>query len=135
MYLKISVIINKKKFKVGAIRSRDEKSQLELTGSLHCDYQDDVNKKTPNERPQSIIVALDPFNLLYECNMDDGSKIRTIHVNRGQVVVFTSSFRHPGGSNGTVNDQEYVYRLFAYIVSEEVDYPPDVTTRVSLTKH
>ncbi len=31
-------------YKVGAIRSRGEKSQLELTGSLHCDYQDDVNK-------------------------------------------------------------------------------------------
>jgi hypothetical protein len=81
-----------------------------------------------------IIVALDPFNLLYECNMDDGSKIRTIHVNRGQAVVFTSSFRHAGGSNGTVNDQEYVYSLFAYIVSEGVDYPPDIATRVSLTK-
>ena len=92
-------------------------------------------KKIPNQRPQSIIIALDPFNLLYECNIDDGNQIRQIHVDRGQAIVFTSSYRHAGESNGTIDDQEYVYRLFAYIASEEVDYPPDVATRVSFSKN
>jgi hypothetical protein len=50
-------------FKVGAIRLRGVESQYNLVGSLHCDYDDDVNKKVPQECPQSIILALDPFKL------------------------------------------------------------------------
>ncbi len=53
-------------FKVGAICLHGVDSQYNLVGSLHCDYDDDVNKKVPGERPQSIIFALDPFKLLYE---------------------------------------------------------------------
>jgi hypothetical protein len=53
-------------FKVGTICSRGVDSQYDLVGSLHCDYDDDVNKKVQGERPQSIILALDPFKLLYE---------------------------------------------------------------------
>ncbi len=53
-------------FKVGAICLCGVDSQYNLVGSLHCDYDDDVNKKVPGERPQSIILALDPFKLLYQ---------------------------------------------------------------------
>jgi hypothetical protein len=53
-------------FKVGAIRLRGVNSQYDLMGGLHCDYHDDVNKKVPGERPQSILMGLDPFKLLYE---------------------------------------------------------------------
>jgi hypothetical protein len=93
-----------------------------------------LTKKCKEERPQSIILALDPFKLLYE--MDTGSggladgNINELHVQRGQAVVFTSSFCHSGGSNYTIDQSGYVYRLFAYIVSSESDYPPIVGTRV-----
>jgi hypothetical protein len=73
-------------FKVGAIHSRGVDSQYDLVGSLHCDYDDDVNKKVPGERPQSIILALDPFKLLYESDKGSGGltdrKIVELHVNR-----------------------------------------------------
>ncbi len=48
-------------FKVGAICSCRVDSQYDLMGALHCNYHDDVNKKVPDEHPQSIIMAFDPF--------------------------------------------------------------------------
>ncbi len=88
----------------------------------------------PGERPQSIILALDPFRLLYESDTGSGGltdgKIEKLHVNRGQAVVFSSSFCHSGGSNYTIKQMGYVYRLFAYIVLLESDYPSIVGTRV-----
>ncbi len=121
-------------FKVGAICLRGVNSQYNLVGSLHCDYDDNVNKKVPGERPQSIILALDPFKLLYESDTGSGGltdgKIEELHVNRGQAVVFSSSFCHSGGSNYTIKQMGYVYQLFAYIVSLESDYPSVVGTRV-----
>ncbi len=59
-------------FKVGAICLRGVDSQYDLMGALHCDYHDDVDKKVPDEQPQSILMALDPFKLLYESNIDTG---------------------------------------------------------------
>ncbi len=53
-------------FKVGAICLRGVNSQYDLMGALHCDYHEDVNKKVPDKQPQSILLALDPFNLLHE---------------------------------------------------------------------
>ncbi len=57
-------------FKVGAICLRGVDSQYDLMGSLHCDYHDNVNKKVPNKHPQSILMAVDPFKLLYESTAD-----------------------------------------------------------------
>ncbi len=57
-------------------------------------------------------------------------EIEELVVNRGQAVIFSSSFRHSGGSNYTIDQTGYVYRLFAYIVSLESDYPSIVGTRV-----
>ncbi len=88
----------------------------------------------PEECPQSIILALDLFKLLYE--MDTGSggltdgNIKELHVQRGQAVVFTSSFRHSGGPNYTNDPTGYVYQLFPCIVLLESDYPTFVGTRV-----
>jgi hypothetical protein len=59
-------------FKVGAIHLCGVKSQYNLVGSLHSDFDDNVNKKVPEERPQSIILALDPFKLLYETDTGSG---------------------------------------------------------------
>jgi hypothetical protein len=121
-------------FKVGAICLHGVNSQYNLVGSLHCDYHDDVNKKVPGECPQSILLALDPFKLLYESNMGSGGlidrKIKELLVNRGQAIVFSSSFCHPGGSNYTIDQMGYAYLSFAYIVSSESDYSSVVGTRV-----
>ncbi len=100
-------------FKVGAICLRGVDSQYNLVGSLHCDYDEDVNKKVPGERLQSIILALDPFKLLYESDTGSGGltdgKIEELHVNRRQTVVFSSSFHHSGGLNYTIEQTGYVY--------------------------
>jgi hypothetical protein len=94
-------------FKVGAICLHGVNSQYDLMGSLHCDYHDNVNKKVPGKRPKFILLALDPFKLLYESNMGSGGlidrKIKELAVNRGQAIVFSSSFCHSGGSNYTIN--------------------------------
>ncbi len=91
-------------------------------------------KKVPGECPQSIILALDPFKLLYESDTGSGGltgrKIEELHVDRGQAVVFSSSFCHSGGSNYTIEQMGYVYQLFAYIVSSESDYLSVVGTKV-----
>ncbi len=57
---------------MGAIHSHGVNSQNDLMGALHCDYDEDVNKKVPDEHPQFILMALDPFKLLYESNMGTG---------------------------------------------------------------
>ena len=121
-------------FRVGALRSKGEASQFELQGTLHRDYQDEVNQKLPDERPQSMILALDPFNLLYELEPSSDGSLKTVFVDSGQAVLFTSSLRHAGGSNGTNGDNTWKYRLFAYIVSDEADFPSEIGTRVNMKK-
>jgi hypothetical protein len=50
------------KFRVGAIWSKEGRSQYELTGVYHCNYlQDVVDRRIQDERPFSIILALDEF--------------------------------------------------------------------------
>ncbi len=57
-------------------------------------------------------------------------KVDELLVNRGQAIVFCSSFHHAGGSNYTIDVTGYVYCLFVYIVLAESDYPSEVGTRV-----
>jgi hypothetical protein len=121
-------------FKVGAIHSRGVDSQYDLMGALHCDYHDNVNKKVTNKHPQSILMALDPFKLLYESNMGTGGlmdrNVEELLVNWRQGIIFCSSFCHTGGSIYSINQTGYVNCLFVYIVSAESDYPSKVGTRV-----
>ena len=51
---------------------KNNKPQYDLMGAVHCDHHEDVNKKVPDGQTQSILLALDPFNLLYESNMGTG---------------------------------------------------------------
>ena len=120
-------------FRVGALRSKGDNSQYDLQGTLHRDYEASVNTKVPDERPQSIIVALDPFNIIYESGIPD-TNMQTAHLYPGQAIVFPSSLRHAGGSNGITANRTYKYCVFAYIVSEESDFPSEVGTRLNVNK-
>ncbi len=119
---------------MGAICLHEVYSHCDLIGALHCDYHEDINKNVPDEQPQSILLALDPFNLLYESIMGTGGmmdgKVNKLFVNWGQAIVFHSSFFHAGGSNYIIDKKGYVYPLFTYIVLEEADYLSNVGTRV-----
>ncbi len=57
-------------------------------------------------------------------------KVDELLANRGQAIVFRSSFCHAGDSNYTIDKTRYVYCLFASIVLVESDYPSEVGTRV-----
>ncbi len=115
-------------YRLGVIRSKGEETQLECVGSLHRDYHNNENNHVPEERPMSIILALDPFHFLYEKNCGVGmTRIIEQHVPSGHAVLFTSGLDHTGGKSVT---NAYNYRLFASIVSDEVDYPSEVVTRI-----
>ena len=99
-----------------------------LQDTLHHDYLDEVNNKVPDETPQLIILALEPFQLLYESDLTTNGSLNTVAINRGQAVLFTSSLCHASESNGTNADTSWKYCLFAYIiVSELCDFPSEVT--------
>jgi hypothetical protein len=108
------------RFKVGALRSKGSMSQASLSGVYHRDYRQDlVNKRNQDERPFSIILALDEFRLQYK-DENMGNEVETVNVPIGHAAIFSSALSHCGGDNGT---DEYVYRLFAYVVSDDFDYP------------
>jgi hypothetical protein len=108
------------RFKVGALRSKGSMSQASLSGVYHRDYrQDEVNKRNEDERPFSIILALDEFRLQYK-DENMGNEVETVNVPIGHAAIFSSALSHCGGENGT---DDYVYRLFSYVVSDDLDYP------------
>ena len=87
-----------------------------------------MKMRDPGERPVSIIMALDePFKFFYEDkdNNDadddvDEDDICELMVNKGHAIAFTDELFHAGGDNSTKKE---IYRLFAYVVSDEKDYP------------
>jgi hypothetical protein len=114
-------------WKVGALRTQGgAPSQYEMWDyKLHRDYSHKVLKRPPNERPLSVIVALDDFSFYREPAFPDtvdgtSVKYEEITVHRGQAIAFTSALLHAGGPN---NSREPIYRLFAYMVSNAGDFP------------
>jgi hypothetical protein len=111
---------------VGALWTQPKtQSQYKKSGDqLHADYPETVRKRDPGERPMSIIMALDePFKFLYEDkdnDYDDDNVDENDTVNKGHVIAFTDELFHAGGDNIT---NRTIYRLFAYVVSDEKDYP------------
>jgi hypothetical protein len=90
-------------------------------GKLHSDYTADVCQRPLDERPVSIIVAVDPFALKYLPNGNMMRKdIQKICVRQGEMVMFTNACLHSGDTN---ESNEYRLRLFAYLVSNEKDFP------------
>ncbi len=73
-------------------------------------------------------MALDePFKFLYEDKDNDDNDdnvdendICELTVNKGHAIAFTDELFHAGGDNITYRK---IYQLFAYIVSDEKDYP------------
>lgn len=95
-------------------------------GKLHSDYTADVSQRPLDERPVSIIVAVDPFALKYLPNDNMMRKdIKKIFVRQGEMVMFTSACLHSGDTN---ESNEYRLRLFAYLVSNEKDFPQNRVT-------
>ncbi len=46
--------------------------------------------------------------------------IKRLHVNQGEMVMFTNTCLHSGNTN---KSDEYRLRLFAYLVSHDKDFP------------
>ncbi len=55
-----------------------------------------MSKKVSDKLPQSILMALDPFKLLYESNMGTGGlmdgNVKELLVNQGQACYFVALF-------------------------------------------
>jgi hypothetical protein len=110
-------------WKVGALCTKSgAPSQYDLQAStLHRDYSEAVLNHPPRERPMSIIVALDGFSFFVKPPLpSDGDDYVDTMVERGQAVLFTNEQLHAGGPN---RETRTVYRLFAYVVSDEADFP------------
>jgi hypothetical protein len=76
------------KFSVGAIWSMGGRSQYELTGVYHCDYlQDVVDKRIQDERPFSIILALNEFQFQYK-NAVMAKEVEMVCVPIGHAAIF-----------------------------------------------
>jgi hypothetical protein len=93
-------------------------------GKLQSDYTADDLEHPPDERPLSIIMAVDPFGLQYLLSQEMKRKdIKRLHVNQGKKVMFTNTCLHSGD---TYESDENRLRLFAYLVSHDKDYPKNV---------
>ncbi len=111
-----------KQVKGGAILSAPN-APAQIDGhyeKLHSDYTADVLERPPDERPISIIVAVDPFELQYLPSQEMKEKdIKRLNVNQGEMVIFTNTCLHSGDTNESDN---YRLRLFGYMVSHEEDF-------------
>jgi len=110
-------------WKVGALRTKaGASSQYKKQDStLHRDYSETVLDHPPQERPMSIIMALESFSFLVKPPLpsNEDEYVETM-VERGQAIIFTNEQLHAGGPN---REPRMVFRLFAYVVSNEADYP------------
>ncbi len=84
-----------------------------------------VDKRIQDERPFSIILALNESRFQYKNAIMD-EEVETVCVPIRHAVIISSALSNCGGENGT---EDYVYHLFAYVVSDEVDYPQGVIER------
>jgi hypothetical protein len=90
-------------------------------GKIHSNYTANVLKSPPDERPLSLIMAVDPFGLQYLPSQEMKRKdIKRLHVNQGKTVMFTNTCLHSGDIN---KSDEYRLRLFACLMSHDKDFP------------
>jgi hypothetical protein len=73
-------------------------------GKLYSDFTADVLECLPDERPLSIIGAVDPFGLQYLTSQEmKRIGIKRLHVNQGKMVMFTNTCLHSGNSKNLIN--------------------------------
>jgi hypothetical protein len=77
-----------------------------------------MKMRRAKERPFLIILALGEFNFEYQNQMM--GQVEKVCVPIGHAAVFSSALSHCRGENRT---DDYVYHLFAYVVSSDVNYP------------
>ncbi len=103
---------------MGAICSKGKGTQANLSGGYHRDYQqEDVSIRCADERPFLTILALDEFNFQYKNKML--GQVGKVCAPIGNAAFFSSALSNCGGANRT---DDYVYCLFAHVVSNDVDY-------------
>ena len=95
---------------------------------LHFDYMDHTTKKNPEQQPVSLIVAIDPFLLVTA--QDSTAPGMTYRVQSGSCIIFSNKVQHAGGKNIHQVDGKpaHAVRMFAYMVSDEKDFPGDNVT-------
>lgn len=93
---------------------------------LHSDYQQLYSNITPNQRPISIILALDDFNFIYLPSLTAArEEMISLQVPPGHGLIFTNNCLHSGGENDSNNIK---YRLFAYMASDPAHIPHNNVT-------
>jgi hypothetical protein len=92
--------------------------------SFHYDYEDHVTNKDPERQPVSLIAALDPFDLNIVIKPPSYWEYA---VDEGDAIIFTNKAEHGGGANNyqIKGKPAQAVRLFAYMVSNERDFPSD----------
>jgi hypothetical protein len=82
-----------RKFRMGAIRSKGEAIQTDLSGGYHRDYQqEDVTIRHANERGFSIILALDELNFQFKNKML--GQVEKVCVPICHAAIFSSALSH-----------------------------------------
>jgi len=93
------------------------------SGRLHSDYPQTVYARPPDQRPISVILALDPFSMEHLSRFEDSEEQRIVsHVRAGEVICFTNHCLHAEGANNTEED---CYRVFAYMAQHQTDIPQE----------
>jgi hypothetical protein len=67
---------------------------------IHYDYEDHVKNKDPEKQPVSLIVALDPFGLVFHDTLDGKKNIGFMtSIAQADGIVFTNKAEHGGDAN------------------------------------
>ncbi len=85
------------------------------------DYSSHYPEIAPAERPVSVILALDPFEIQYlpHISLTRGDIVH-LTVPAGHAIIFTDACLHAGGAN---NSTKTLFRLFGYMVSTTAHFP------------
>ena len=109
--------------KFGALKSLPNcPSQYEgHNNRFHSDYSSHYPEIAPAERPVSVILALDPFEIQYlpHISLTRGDIVH-LTVPPGHAIIFTDACLHAGGAN---NSSKTLFRLFGYMVSTTAHLP------------
>jgi hypothetical protein len=109
--------------KLGALKSLPNcPSQYEgHNNRFHSDYSSHYPEIAPAERPVSVILALDPFEIQYlpHISLTRGDIVH-LTVPAGHAIIFTDACLHAGGAN---NSTKTLFRLFGYMVSTTAHFP------------